>query len=412
MYCTNCGAVLSGGKYCSHCGAPIYSPKSNWYSAAPAEPQLPKPQPFAQSTRELEMKSAYSRGGFSILTLYGCLTVFGTLFLFVFAIIAGVMLAGTGTLDALENGDIYDIYNAVLASPHMTLVIFGYALGMALGMVVGILFMKKILRRINPVAPEKRGLTAGEFFLALAFSLGMWGVGVMLGNFPSFFYDAGSAADWLFKGMGAKMLPFYVYTVIGAPILEELAVRKVLCGGLSKFGKAPAILVSALLFGLLHRNSGQFSLAFLVGIAFGCIYLYSGKIIYTMIIHGIINLLGTLPELFALAEIDIYRAWLIGIAVLCMAGLITVAICREHPMFYPEPTDIQNSRKLVFSNAGMLIAVIAGLIATVIMDLFMLFSDYTMGVGPICLVRLGTTLITVTLVILTVKLTCRSQMTE
>lgn len=421
MYCSNCGTYCAGGSFCPRCGMPTNNVSTGWYSTGyvPQAPYAPRayyppqaypPQiPRAADTPEKAMKRAFNRGGLSVLALYGSFSVLGTAFLYIAVIIAfmgsGYAMSGQELSDVLYASD-------ALESPAALFVILSYVIGMTLGMIIGIRIMKKILSRIKPVVPEARGLSAKEFFLAMAFALGAWGLGVAVGNLPNIVFPSEGTEEWLYDALGMNMLPFYIYTIIGAPILEEFSFRKVLCGGLSKFGKAPAVIVSALLFGLMHRNSGQFSLAFFVGLVFGCVYLYSGKIIYTIIFHGIINLVGTLPQLFALGNVDITLGWEIAIGVLGLIGLVLIVVFRKHPMLRPEPSPIPNSRKAVFANVGMRIAVIGGLVFTVLVDVYTLIVQSIVGMDSQFLLSILVTLITVALVIVTMTCTCRGASPE
>ena len=55
------------------------------------------------------------------------------------------------------------------------------------------------------------------------------------------------------------------------PLTEEFAFRGIILGKLRKFGDTFAILMSAVLFGLLHGNIIQIPFAFVIGIVFGFI---------------------------------------------------------------------------------------------------------------------------------------------
>lgn len=423
MYCSNCGAYCADGRFCARCGAPINTVSSGWYNTStvsqtpytprpyyPARP-YPSQPPRLPDTPEKEMKRGFNRGGLAVLALYGSFSVLGSAFLYIAAIIA-VACSGLITGDTLDTIDEVLYGSDVLGSPAAMLVILSYVVGMILGLIIGIRIMKKILSRIKPVAPEARGLTAKEFFLAMAFTFGAWGLGVALGNLPDIVFPTESAEEQLYEALGMNMLPFYIYTIVGAPILEELSFRKVLCGGLSKFGKAPAVIVSALLFGLMHRNSGQFFLAFFVGLVFGCVYLYSGKIIYSIILHGIINLIASLPQLFALGNVDITMGWEIAIGVLGLIGLVFIIVCRKHPMLHPEPSPIPNSRKAVFANVGMRIAVIGGLVTTVLVDMYTVIVPLISGADGPYLLNILVSMITIAIVIVTMTCTCRGKAPE
>lgn len=81
-------------------------------------------------------------------------------------------------------------------------------------------------------------------------------------------------------------------TVICAPIMEELMFRKMLIDRTYKYGEGMSIVFSGLVFGLFHGNLNQFAYAFFVGIFFGFIYVKTRNILYTIILHMIVNFIG------------------------------------------------------------------------------------------------------------------------
>lgn len=72
-------------------------------------------------------------------------------------------------------------------------------------------------------------------------------------------------------------------------IFEELFFRKAVIDFTLPYGKNFALLFSSLLFGLLHMNLSQGLFAFIIGLVFGVIYLYTKDIKLTMLIHFINN---------------------------------------------------------------------------------------------------------------------------
>lgn len=72
-------------------------------------------------------------------------------------------------------------------------------------------------------------------------------------------------------------------------IFEELFFRKALIDFSLKYGEKFALMFSAILFGLLHMNLAQGLFAFIIGIIFGVIYLYTKDIKFTILIHFINN---------------------------------------------------------------------------------------------------------------------------
>lgn len=85
-----------------------------------------------------------------------------------------------------------------------------------------------------------------------------------------------------------------LYAVLIGPIMEELVFRKLLIDRLYRYGEAPAILISALAFGLFHMRTEQILYAFAFGLGLAYLYCKSGRIRNTMICHITLNSIGTI----------------------------------------------------------------------------------------------------------------------
>lgn len=84
--------------------------------------------------------------------------------------------------------------------------------------------------------------------------------------------------------------------VIG-PIAEELAFRGVIYAGLRRSGRLlGAILLQALLFGLMHLNFNQMSYAFVMGVAWGILNEVTGSMWPGLIGHFIVNIGGAISS--------------------------------------------------------------------------------------------------------------------
>lgn len=84
-----------------------------------------------------------------------------------------------------------------------------------------------------------------------------------------------------------------IFTVILAPILEEIVFRGILCRRLLALGEGFAIVLSAAFFALLHGNFYQLFYAFLLGCFFAFVYIKTGRLIYSVLMHVFINFMGT-----------------------------------------------------------------------------------------------------------------------
>ena len=115
-----------------------------------------------------------------------------------------------------------------------------------------------------------------------------------------------------------------VYAVAVAPFIEELLYRGFAAGNLRRTGTLLSVILSALAFGLMHRNLCQFVFALPVGLVLG--YVCSEySIWWTILLHGINNALGTVQRIFLEANVLLPNLFLSqGIAVLAILGLVNM----------------------------------------------------------------------------------------
>ena len=81
----------------------------------------------------------------------------------------------------------------------------------------------------------------------------------------------------------------FVYVVVIGPIFEELMYRGFILNALAPVNRNFAIIVSALMFSLMHGNFAQIPNTFLVAIVWGYLAVKTGSIIPTVIAHIIMN---------------------------------------------------------------------------------------------------------------------------
>ena len=160
-----------------------------------------------------------------------------------------------------------------------------------------------------------------------------------------------------------------ILIIIIGPIFEEIIFRKVLIDRTIKYGAKVSIILSAVLFAFFHGNLNQFSYALLIGGFFAYVYIKTGNIIYTIILHLIINLMGSVVTLlimqnvhaitsgtstiFNLAIVIIYFALIILIFLTGLIGLTNY----KKAKFDGSKTQIALKKplKTVFLNPGMIL---------------------------------------------------------
>ncbi|UZQ49154.1 CPBP family intramembrane glutamic endopeptidase [Clostridium kluyveri] len=97
-------------------------------------------------------------------------------------------------------------------------------------------------------------------------------------------------------------VPFLAYVYITGPAMEELVFRGVILGGLLKtYSVKKSIIISSILFGVVHLNGIQFINAFLLGILIGYIYVKTKSMYLCMYFHILFNTIDVifiyLPEI-------------------------------------------------------------------------------------------------------------------
>ena len=82
----------------------------------------------------------------------------------------------------------------------------------------------------------------------------------------------------------------FVFILIEAPVLEELLFRGVLFGGLTKIMPIwPAILLSGLVFAVIHINAATLIPLWFLGAAFAWLYVRTGTLLAPMAVHFTFN---------------------------------------------------------------------------------------------------------------------------
>ena len=151
--------------------------------------------------------------------------------------------------------------------------------------------------------------------------------------------------------------------VILAPIMEELIFRKLVLDRLAGYGPAVAMFVSALVFGLAHGNFYQFFYAFLLGLIFAYIYLRTGKVRYSMILHMMVNFCGSVIPILIMRVADENEVaailasvtQLIFMGVFMLGGLI-LFICKwKEIKTYVHGNTVRSWRRCLITSPGMIL---------------------------------------------------------
>lgn len=251
-----------------------------------------------------------------------------------------------------------------------------------------------LLRRLPAAAPEKGSIRARHFFAFLPIlflcsfvgsRLSQWLVALLA---DAFGLQPGSALGTLLL---THPLVMVFVLLVAAPLCEEWFFRKLLLDRACIYGEKLAIFVSALLFAFYHTSIYQFFYAFFVGLIFGYLYLRTGRLWVTALMHAIYNLVCIILP-YVMLRFGIFGAFMeaetvdeqiaiivenpVGAAVACVYGFICLGLLiggclllgkyRKKVFFKhtacPLPPDTEGAA--AFVNVGMLLCIIASVLIT------------------------------------------------
>lgn len=214
---------------------------------------------------------------------------------------------------------------------------------------------------------KEKSLSAKELFACFLVCYSL----VILGNFMGIGFNSileslfgiETALEMDTLILESNRLLVLVVAVIMGPFAEEWIFRKSLLDRLVKYGELPAIVASALIFGLFHGNFSQFFYAFLVGLVFGYIYVKTGKLRYSVILHMAVNFCGTM---FPLMVMDLNNTSLLGFYVAVEMALLVIGIVilmkkRKEVVFNSSDYAItdKEGKEIIWKNKGAYIMLTA-----------------------------------------------------
>lgn len=159
-----------------------------------------------------------------------------------------------------------------------------------------------LMKKIDAQTLEKQNLSLKTFLLYLSITFTLMWIGNIVGLAITsalgtiFQTEITNPVETLINSSDI-WLNLILISVAG-PIFEEIFFRKFLIDRTIKYGARVSIILSAVIFGFFHGNISQFFYAFLLGGFFAYVYIKTGKIIYPIILHIIVNLMGSVVSLF------------------------------------------------------------------------------------------------------------------
>lgn len=211
----------------------------------------------------------------------------------------------------LENEDISTVISCFIPIISETVSIF-----------IGIKLLKLDLEKLF----NRNGFTGKELARDCSVCLGLQTVAAIIafavGCILKLFGLESATADLTAQNNSAwSLLLMYFYACLLGPLLEELLYRGVILQGMKKYNERFAIILSALIFGLMHQNYQQFILAFLLGLVLAAVDLRSGSIVPSIVMHIIVNTSGVLMQLaMQAADFDTFAKVAAGDTNAAMSG--------------------------------------------------------------------------------------------
>ena len=246
---------------------------------------------------------------------------------------------------------------------------------------IGLLLLRKV-----PAKPlEKHDLKPSRYIVTVIICIFMMYAGNILGTIITALLQLlpGVSAGNPILGYATDnaLLPKVLFMVILAPVIEEYIFRKQLIDRMHIYGEKLAVVTSALMFGLFHGNLSQFFYAFALGLVFGYVYLKTGKLRYSIGLHMLINLLGSVVgpfflekvavvdtmENMDLAALEPVMPWLIAFGAyvlvligLAIAGLVLLCLNKRKVSFAPAEMELPKGTRIktAYLNAGMILLTI------------------------------------------------------
>ncbi len=121
----------------------------------------------------------------------------------------------------------------------------------------------------------------------------------------------------------------FVCAAVMAPLIEELVFRGVIMQPLRRYGNGFAVVISSLLFALVHGTPSNVVFAFISGLAIGFAVIYSRSIWVGIIIHALNNgfsvLFSELTEVFSDSVDALFSLYYIGIIIIGALAFLVFA---------------------------------------------------------------------------------------
>lgn len=234
-------------------------------------------------------------------------------------------------------GAIFPSYRKILSpnNPNYHWVLFIHGLVGVVGALAA--FVVDTVKNKPSFQPKAVGRSAARYGLTvvIAFLISVC-YGLILGIIKHFSPSAVQHVLSSFSPDG-KLITGIITMCIMAPLMEEMAFRGLILTKTRQYAPTwVAVIFSSVVFGLWHRNLGQFIATTIMGIAFSWIYLKTGKLRHAMVAHCLSNLFlalalskgdGYLPAVGLLSAMkDAFLKVSLPVGILGVAAVVTLVV--------------------------------------------------------------------------------------
>ena len=248
-----------------------------------------------------------------------------------------------------------------------------------------------VIRKIPSEQADKQKLGFGRFWLMMLICMPVMYGGNMIGNTLSSMLSGGTAENAILDYVMGNPWYSFLFTVLLAPFMEEYLFRKQVIDRLGKYGEKTAILFSGITFGLFHMNLFQFFYAFGLGVIFAYVYTRTRMLRYPVIMHMIINFMGSIiaPLLLNMLDLELlmspesattdqlmqmlpgllaYMGYVFLLLGSSIAGLVVIALRWKKAQFRSASQELLpgDGPEAIFRNAGMIVFTVFCLIMIVV----------------------------------------------
>lgn len=211
---------------------------------------------------------------------------------FIGSLIIMALQLGVGALAGLINEELVDNTNSYFLLTMLPM----YLIGMPILMLM--------LSKLPAEKIEKKKMKVGNWILSFFMCYTLMYVSNLIGQLLTTIIGAIKKTPvnnvMVTVTTGLDPVIIFIFMVLIAPVMEEILFRKLLIDRMIKYGEKTAILVSAFMFGMYHGNLNQLIYAFALGLFFAFIYVKTGRLIYSILLHMVINFMGSVVGVFIL----------------------------------------------------------------------------------------------------------------